>query len=85
MPNPAIKTIQAKQPSHSVQPFPTHRISIKRGLYEYACTFLVTLVILGTLMIAGPTGVETFIIKLFQGKSTMEQSTAVLNDVLHRS
>ena len=63
--------------SQAIEPashkFPTQRISIQRGIYEYLCTFLLTTVILGGLMIAGPTGVEAFIAKLFKSNPVLTQ------------
>jgi hypothetical protein len=52
--------------SNNNKKFPVQRISWKRGFYEYVCTFLVTTIILGGLMVAGPVGVESLFIKLFQ-------------------
>ena len=49
--------------------FPMQRISVQRGIYEYLCTFFLTIVILGGLMVAVPSGIEALIIKLFQGQS----------------
>jgi len=51
--------------SNNNKKFPVQRISWKRGFYEYVCTFLVTTIILGGLMVAGPIGVDSLLIKLF--------------------
>lgn len=63
--------------SQAIEPashkFPTQRISIQRGIYEYLCTFLLTTIILGGLMVAGPTGVEVFIAQMFKSNPVLTQ------------
>ena len=66
---------QAIEPSS--RHFPTQRISIQRGIYEYLCTFLLTLVIVGGLMMAGPTGIEAFIVKVFKSNGVSVQPITV--------
>ena len=67
--------------SQAIEPasrhFPTQRISIQRGIYEYLCTFLLTLVIVGGLMMAGPTGIEDLIVKVFKSNGVSVQPIAV--------
>jgi hypothetical protein len=50
----------------SSRAFPLQRVSIRRGIYEYIFTFVLTTILLSSLMIAGPSGIESFLIKLFQ-------------------
>jgi hypothetical protein len=66
----AQQPINPIRSSHAINPasraFPTQHISIRRGVYEYICTFVLTTIVLGGLMIAGPSGIEAIILKLFQ-------------------
>jgi hypothetical protein len=59
-------TRSSNKPHHEATLFPIQRLTLQQGICEYLCTFVLTTVILGGLMIIGPLGVESFISKLFQ-------------------